>query len=177
MTKAVELWIIGIVAALLLIGGYCWLQEHDVRLRAEVTAKESQARVTALEQDKAAIQKTTDRKVMAIQQKAAEVKTPAQAIAAMPDVSALPLNARPLPELPNAVAVDAVPLYQELSACRISEAKLAGCTELRAKDADIAAEKDVQIKALKSKGSFWKRVERTAEVLAIGAAIGYAAHR
>lgn len=178
MTKTIELYIVGIVAALLLIGGYCWLQEHDARIKAEVTAKESQARVVTLEQDKVDIKKATAAKVVVIERKAAEVKTPAQAIAAIPDVSNLPLNARPLPDMPTAVAVDAASLYQELAACRISEAKLEGCTELRAKDAEVIKEKDVQVAALKHPRSFWKRVGQTAEILAIGAAVGYAAaHR
>lgn len=169
--------LIGWVCVVLIVLGYSALQEHDARILADAAVKASQARISTLEQDKAAIQKTTDTKVIVIQQKAAEVKTPAAATAAIPEVSNVPLNARPLPDMPNAVAVDAVPLYQELAACRVTDAKLEGCTELRAKDAGILGEKDVQIKALKSKGSFWKRAERTAEALAIGAAIGYAAHR
>lgn len=177
MTKTVELWIVGVVAALLLIGGYCWLQEHDARIKAEAIVKESQARIVTLQQDKAAIQKTTDTKVAQIQKRSALVRTPTQAIAAMPTVTDAPLNARPLQDMPTAVAVEAVPLFQELAACRVTEAKLDGCAALREKDAAIIAEKDTQIKALKSHGSFWKRVERTVEVLAIGAAVGYAAHR
>lgn len=177
MTKQIELWIVGVVAALILLGGYCWLQEHDQRIRAEATIKESQAHIATLEQDKAAIQKTADAKVVIIQKQAAAVKTPAQAIIAIPDVSNVPLNVRPLPDMPTAVAVEAVPLFQELAACRISEAKLDGCTQLRAKDAEVVTEKDTQIKALKSRGSFWHRVVQTAEVLAIGAAVGYLAHR
>jgi hypothetical protein len=177
MTKQIELWIVGVVAALVLLGGYAWLQEHDARIKADAIVKASQATITALTADKATIQKATDTKVVVIQQRAAAVKTPTQAILAMPTVTNAPLNARPLPDMPTAVAVEALPLFQELSACRVTDAKLDGCNALRAKDAGIIAEKDTQIKALKSKGSFMHRVVQTAEVLAVGAAIGYLAHR
>jgi len=163
MTTVIKSYIAAAVLVLLGLGGYSALQEHDKRIRAEMAIKASEVKVTA-------IKKNTDAKVNAIKKKAATVKTTTEAIAAMPDVSTLPLNVRPLPDLPTAVAVEAVPLYQELAACRITETKLQGCEA-------TAAEKDTQITALKSKGSFWKRVTRTAEVLAVGAAIGYVAHR
>jgi hypothetical protein len=175
MTKTIELWIVAVVAVLIALGGYAWITEHDARIRADATVKASAEKITALQQDKAAVQRTTDAAVTVIQHRAAQVKTPAQAIAAMPTVSNAPLNARPLPDMPQAVAVDAVPLFQELAACRVTDAKLEGCTELRAKDAGITAEKDTQIKALKSKGSFWQRAKQTAEVLAVGAAVAIVA--
>lgn len=177
MTKQIELWIVGVVAACLLIGGYCWLQEHDQRIKAEELVKASMIRIAVVEREKVQIQDATDAKVQTIQKRSALIRTAPQAIAAMPTVTNAPLNARPLPDMPTAVAVEALPLFQELAACRVTEARLSGCTELRTKDTAILTEKDVQIKALKSKGSVWKRIEHTVEILAIGAAVGYAMHR
>ena len=177
MTKTVELWIAGAVAAVLFVCGYAFLQEHDKRIRAEIAVQASADRIAVLQQDEAAIQQTTDAKVAGLQKKAAQVKTPAQAIAAMPNVSHLPLNARTLPEFPAQVAVDAVPLFQELAACRVTDAKLDGCTALRAKDAQIITEKDSQITALKAKGSVWKRAWNIAWPVAVSFGVGYAMHR
>lgn len=154
-----------------------WVREHDARILAEQTVKESAARVATLEQQSAASVKDTQAKVVIIQQKAAEVKTPAQAIAALPDVSTLPLNARPLPDAPSAVQVDAVPLYQQLSLCKAQSVELDGCKQQLGIAGQVSAEKDTQIKALAQRKTFWRRLGKGAKVIgcsAGGAALGSA---
>jgi len=162
---------------LITVCAVAWLQQHDARVRAEFTLQQAQDRIAGLQQDKAAITKQMGQKVTALQVQGAKVQTPAQAIAEIPKVSALPLDVRPVPGLPTAVTVDALPLYKDLMACKITEAKLDGCTQLRAKDAQILTEKDGQITTLKKQSSFMKRAVHTLEVLGIGAVVGYVAHR
>jgi hypothetical protein len=98
------------------------------------------------------------------------VKTPAQAIAAIPDVSSLPLNTRPAAD--GGVTVDAVPLFQELAQCKEDAVALASCKQVDAQKDQIISEQKTEIVALKKKPSFWKRVKSTAKAVGIGIGIG-----
>lgn len=174
MTTKDRVWAAVVVAALLCAG--LWMHEHDARIRAEEAVKTAQTNIAALQSQVQASAQVTAATVTAIQKKAAKVTTPAQAIAAIPDISDVPLNARPLPDMPTAVAVEAVPLYQELASCRVTEAKLDGCAAAAALTAKIIVQKDAEIAALKKPNSFWHRAKEIAEAVAIGAAVGYIAH-
>lgn len=159
--------------------GYSALREHDARILAEQTVHESQGRVAVLEKQSQDVVQAGAVQIAKLQKEAKAVKTPAQAIEAIkaPDFSDIQLNPSPLPDAPDKVAVDAVPLFKELNKCEQCSSSLATATAELDLEKKVEAEKDVQITALKKKPSFWHRVEKTAEVLAIGGAIGYAAHR
>jgi hypothetical protein len=150
--------VMGIGISIIVIAvGASWLKEHDARILAEATVKQSQDRVSVLQQDREDIRKAGEAAIAKLQRQAETVKTPAQAIAALPQVSPLPLNPAPLPDAPNAVRVDALPLFQTLNKCQQCEANLATAQAVIEKDKEIGAEKDKQIAALSHKKSFWKR--------------------
>lgn len=152
------------------------IREHDARILAEQTVKESAARVVTLEQTV----KDTDAKgkaaIKALQKRAAEVKTPAAAITALPEVTEAPLAPKPLPDAPSAVQVEAVPLYQELSRCKQTGVQLGTCQDKLDLSAKIIAEKDEQIQALSKPKGFWKRFGTTMKDVGIGVAIVYGLH-
>ena len=173
----VEAFLAGALALIFVLCLTAYEQEHTARLLAEQTVKQSQGRVTDLEQQSKAVAQAGQQKIIVLQKQADAVKTPTQAIQAIPTVSDVPLNARAVPELPNVVQVDAVPLYQELNKCRQDGVSLGVCTERLNLQGQIVAEKDIQITALKKKPGFWKAVKRVAITAGIGAAVGYAAHR
>jgi hypothetical protein len=165
------------VAVFVVIAFRSYMAEHDARIVAEATIKQVQVQVANLQKQKQDVKAAADVQIATLQKEAKKVQTPTQAIAAIPQVSTLPLAPTPLPDAPDKVAVDALPLFQQLSKCRQCDAALAADEAQLKLDEQIEAQKDTEITALKRKPSFWKRVEKTTEVLAIGAAIGYAAHR
>jgi myosin heavy subunit len=165
------------VAVFVVIAFRSYMSEHDARIQAEATIKQSQTAIADLQKQKQEVQDAKDETIAALEKQKAEVKTVPQAIAALPSVSTVPLNAAPLPDAPSKVAVDAVPLFQELNQCRQCDASLSADDKQLALDKEISAEKDTEIQALKKKPAFWSRVKKTGEVLAIGAAIGYVSHR
>ncbi len=148
-----------------------WLQEHDARLQslqdvklAEVTVQSLQAQIKATDAAASRAQATLAAKVKA-------VKTPAQAIAAIPDVSTLPLNTRPVPGDPTAVQVDVLPLFQELAACRSDAIALTACTKDLESEKGIVTQKEVEITALKAKPRFWSRVKHELKTAVTGAVV------
>lgn len=157
--------IVGLIAAAVLISliGILALREHDARLVADTKVEllQSQRKDNAAE---------TKAAVAVIQKRRAEVKTPVQAVKAIPEVSTVDLGLQLIPEKPEAVEVQALPLYRELSACREDAVNLAGCR----KDVGLA---DEEIKALKKKPGFWHRVGTAAKWALILGGTGYAAGR
>ena len=149
---------------------HSYLSEHDARLLSDSAVKAAQAQVQTLQEQIASEQKQAAATVAAIQQKVVLVKTPAQAIAALPDVSTLPLNSRPAPD--GGVTVDALPLFQELSQCKIDAVNAASCSQQSVAKDQIITAQTAEIKALKKKPSLWHRVIGTAKAVGIGIGIG-----
>jgi hypothetical protein len=155
------------IIAMVLISGRVWLQEHDARVLAEQQIKVSEATVKTLQAQIADTQAQADKTIAAIKAKVVIVKTPAQAIAAIPEVSSLPLNSRPAPD--GGVTVDAVPLFQTLAQCKEDAVQLNACTvNSKAKD-DIITQKDLEITALKKKPGFWTRLKSQGKAAIVGA--------
>lgn len=159
-----------VVVVMAIVMGIAGLHEHDARVAAEAAIKVSNDHIKELQNDKTAIVQAGQKQIVVLQRQAAAVKTPAQAIAALPDVSALPLNARPVPNMPTEVTVDAVPLFQELNTCKQTTVGLSVCQATFADEQKIETELRGQIKVLSKKPSFWKRVKKTAMCGAIEAA-------
>lgn len=153
--------IVGLFAAALLISliGLTALREHDARLVSDVETRMLQSQ----RKDNAAETKAA---VKVIQKKREAVKTPAAAIKSIPEVSTVDLGVQVIPEKPEAVEVQALPLYRELSLCREDAANLAGCR----KDVALA---DEEIKALKQKPSFFHRIGTAAKWAVILGGSGY----
>lgn len=174
-----------ILIAIGLVGFRSWLQEHDAKLQAqaqekvsEATVKSAEDRIQSLAQDIEKIRADRDSTIAALVKQRQVVKTPQQAIAAIPDLSTLPLNTRPT-EDPNRVTVDVMPLFQQLNSCRQDTVARAACEAESGKKDDQLKEKTTQlvakneeIKALKAKPKFWKRVWGHVKDQAIGVAGG-----
>lgn len=165
------------VAVFVVIAFRSYMAEHDARIVAEATVKQAQTQVADLQKQKQDVAQAAEAQIATLRKQAERVKTPADALEALPQVSTQPLAPMPLPDAPDKVAVDTLPLFRELNKCRQCDAALAADDKQLAIDKQIDTQKDIEITALKKKPAFWKRVKKTGEVLAIGAALGYAAHR
>lgn len=155
-----------------LLAFHSWLQEHDQRLMAEQTARVAEQKFEDFQKQVDAVNAVASQKVQVIERQIESVKTPAAAIAGIPDVSTLPLHAVPVPSVPGAVQVDALPLYQELAACQINTVKLDACTQSSAiKDQQITEQKQA-IAALKRPVGFWHRFYGALKYVGIGVGIG-----
>lgn len=170
--------------ALLIAGimlGRSWLAEHDARLTADSAVKTAQTEIATLQQQQVTATQAAKVQVIALQSQAAAVKTAPQAIAALPTVSAdlhaETIPAEALPDAPQKVAVDAVPLYQQLNECKQTAVNLNACEINLGFEKQINADKDTEISALKAKPGFWHRVKTTAITVGIGVAVGYVLHR
>jgi hypothetical protein len=167
-------WIAAITVALVI--GHVALQEHDQRVVADAQIKTSQAVIASLQQQIVAANAAAAAKVVTITKIVHDAQTPAQQVAAIPQLSDVPLSARIVPPLqpngPPQVAVDLAPLVQELGECKIAETNLQACTTDLKNETAIAAQKDAQIKDLKRKPKFWSRVKKTLELISIAVGIG-----
>lgn len=165
-----------IVIAVALISAHLvfasWRAEHDARLVSEVKVHAAEDQVKSLQQQMQDRDAVAAQQVSALRRQAAAVKTPVQAIAAIPEVSNVPLNARVLPGNPQQVGVDAVPLFQELSACKEQAVTLGACQANLKDTQSVVVQKNSEVAALKKKPSFWRRLGSGAKKVAIGVAVG-----
>jgi hypothetical protein len=86
--------------------------------------------------------------------------------AAIPTLTALPINAQPVPEDHNKLLVDALPLLQLAGQAKEEEIQLEACQQVN----DL---KDKQIVELKKKPRFITRIKNVAEAVGVGIAIGF----
>lgn len=155
-----------------LVAFHSWLTEHDARLASDQTVKVAEAKVADLQQQIVAVNAAAAKQVQVVVKQIEAVKTPAQAITAIPTLSDLPLNSRPAVDSPTAVSVEAIPLAQELAECRVVKIQSDACSTNLTNETAIVAQKDTVIASLQKKPSFWKRVTGTLKTVGIGAAIG-----
>lgn len=163
-----------VIAILLTFGFTAWRQEHDARLVAEVKIVAAEQNIAHLQTDIQAITAQRDAKLSTLEKQRKTVSTPAAAIAAIPDLSTLPLSTRTVSDDPSRVSVDALSLFNELNSCRQTEVKLDACSKTAALNTAIVADKDVVISALRKKPSFFKRLGSTLKIVGIGIGIGVA---
>jgi len=163
-------WVVAIAVALLI--GHAWLGEHDAWVKAEASIKASEATVASLQQQIAANNAQAAKTVQVIVKTVSDVKTPAQAIAAIPTLTDTPLNARVAPDNPAAVEVDAVPLIEVLGQCKIDHVNLDACTQNLKDETLIVAQKNAEIVVLKKKAPFLTRLKHGAELVGAGLMIG-----
>lgn len=178
-THAGYIILIAIAALGLWLGFTAWRVEHDRALLAEQQIKVSEVQFKALQDQVAERAKDTAATVAALRAQAKKVETPQQAIAAIPQVTDIPLNMRPSVDNPGQVSVDVVPLFRGLEQCREDAVQLNSC-QLDKKDLQAQVDaKAAEVKALKAKPKFWDRVKTYGKValgftsigLAIGAAV------
>lgn len=155
-----------------------WSQEHDARILAEQQIKQSDAQVKTLQQQITTTTAQATQKALKVTQIVKAAKTPAQQIAAVPQLTDIPLNARPIaslsPDGPAQVAVDLAPLVQELGQCKTAAINLGACTTNYNSCQDIVKLRDGEIATLKKKPNFWHRVATVAKDVGIGIGIGFA---
>lgn len=169
-----------VIAVAIVFGARAYLSEHDARLRADMQYKAAETTISALEQQQKTVAHTATVKVKALQKEAATIKTPVDAVKVLtsPGVAQIakePLSIAALPDAPDRVSVQALPLYRDLNACQQSTAELAACTQELDIQKQITGEKDSQITALKQKPGFFHRLFRAAKVIGCagaGAAAG-----
>ena len=158
------------------IGVHSYIGEHDARIIAEAKVQAAETTVKASQAQEAAVASTAGKAVTTLRKQARSVKTAPEAIKALPSVSE-GLHEAAVPDAPERVAVDALPLYVDLNTCKQCSVNLAASTEELALERDASKAKDLEITALKKKPGFWHRVKETAITVGIGAAVGYALHR
>lgn len=169
LTHITYLVIIGIA----LIGFHSWQTEHDARLLASQQAKVAEATISGLQQQIVATNAAATKQVQVITKIVRDVQTPAQAVAAIPQLTDAPLNPAPAPN-PTQVSVDAIPLVQILAQAKQDSIELGACRSNETADQQIIAQKQTEIVALKKKPSFWHRVGGTLKIAGIGVGIGIA---
>lgn len=163
-------WVIAIAVALVL--GHSYVVEHDARLLADAQIKVSEANIKNLTDQIAATNAAAAQKVQIITKIVHDVATPTQAVAAIPQLTDVPLNPRVAPDNPAQVSVDALPLVNLLGQAKIDKTNLDACqSDLKNTEA-IADAKQTEIVALKKKPAFWKRVTGVAKAVGIGVGIG-----
>ncbi len=160
-----------VLIAIGLLAFHSWLAEHDARLVADKQAALAEQSVKQLADQIKDIQVATATKVQAVKTVVAAARTPTQQVAAIPQLTDIPLNARAVPDITR-VEVDLPALVQELGSCRQAQITADSCSQASALKDQQLVQKDTEIAALKKKPSFWKRVGSTAKQIGIGIGIG-----
>lgn len=162
-----------ILIAVGVVGFKTWLVEHDARVLAEVAVKQSDAKVKDLQAQIASTTANATMKIGAVTRVIQGAKTPAQQLAAIPQLTDAPINARTMPSLPDGVvAVDLAPLVAELGQCKQDTISLGACTENFNTCQQIVKEREAEVAVLKKKPAFWHRLLGVAKAVGVGVGIG-----
>lgn len=150
---------------ILIAGGgiafHSWLAEHDARQAA-------QAKVADLQTQIAAVSAQAAQKVQVVTKVIHDLgptPPPIQVVAAVPQLTDVPLNTRVVPDNSVDVQVAAEPLVQVLAQAKEDSINFKACQ-------GVSTLKDQQIQALKKKPSFWHRAAGTAKAVGVGIGIG-----
>ena len=177
-TAAKHVLFIALVAGAVIVGR-SWLAEHDARQAADATVKAAQTQIDTLAKQQAAVGQAAKVEVTVLQKEAEAVKTPVEAVKALQappaDMTSVvnPLDVQALPDAPDRVSVNALPLDQQLSACRVDNVNLGACTTQLSLQKQIDTQKETEITALKAKPSFWHRLGKVSKVIGCAAAGGF----
>lgn len=159
MKTHIGYWIAGAIIAVALYFGFnSWRSEHDARLVAEVTSVQAKAQIEQLRSDMQANKAASDAQIADLKKQRIAVKTPAQAVAAIPALTDIPLNIRTDVSDPTRASVDVLPLFQELNSCKQDAVALQACTFQSEKKDEIIKVDENLIAVLKKKPSFWHRI-------------------
>ena len=164
------IWIVGVAIAL--VGIHAWIGEHDARIASDAQIKISEATVASLQAQIVATNAAAAQKVQVITKIVHDVATPPEAIAAVPQLTDVPLNARLIPNNPVQISVDYLPLIDLLGQAKVDKTNLDACTVDLQNETAIVTAKQTEIVALKKKPSFWKRVGGVAKAVGVGIGIG-----
>ncbi|HXR40270.1 MAG TPA: hypothetical protein VN776_14315 [Terracidiphilus sp.] len=177
---------IALIAALIIAGvtGYSWLKAHDAWIRYEALAQQKDAQIA--QRDAEAKKYQAD-----IEQLKQQAQTPQQVVKLIPQIVKVPAglpepvtiehpdkltqkDVTQLPDSPSTLLPDqTVKLLADQAADDLAcQKSWAAC---QWNYADMKKERDAAVSA--RKGSFLQRAKQIAIGIAIGGAIGYAAHR
>lgn len=160
-----------IIVAALIIGGHSWLQEHDARLQSDMIVQVAQTQVHDLQAQISAVNLAAAQKVQVITKVIHDVKTPTQAVAALPDLTTVPLNARPAVDSPSQISVDAVGITVALGQAKVDKINLDACTTNTTNLQGIIKAREDEVAALKHPKGFWKRVGGTLRTVGVTAVV------
>ena len=177
---------IALFAALIVAGaiGYSWLKAHDAWVRYQALAQQKDAQIAQRDADAKNYQAEIEQLKLQAQSPQQVVKLIPQIVnvpASLPEPVLIdhpdkltPQDASQLPDGPSTLLPD--PTVKALTdqaaddlACQKS------WTACQQDYADVKKERDAAVKA--RNGSFWQRAKQIGIGIAIGGAIGYAAHR
>jgi len=164
-----------VIIAIGIVAFHAWSQEHDARLAAEATIKTSQVTIATLQQQ---IQQTNTqaaakvRTIVKIVHDLGPAPTTGQIVAAVPQITDAPLNARVITNDPTNISVAAQPFLQFVEQATTDKVNLGACQSDLNNETAIAAQKDVQIAALKKKPSLIHRITGVAKAVGIGVGVG-----
>lgn len=164
-------YILLIVAGI--FGARYWLHEHDARVQAEAEVKQEQLQVKDLQQQILAVNLAAQKQVQVIVKTVQAAKTPEQVVAAIPQLTDIPLNARVVPNNQVDVTVDSQGLVKELGQCKMDRTNLDACQENTIALNKIVAAKDLQLAALQKKPTFFHRLWAYTKVGLAFAGIGF----
>jgi hypothetical protein len=177
---------IALIAALIAAGviGYSWLKAHDAWVRYQALAEAKDAQIAQRDAEASKYQ-------LEIEDLKKQAQTPQQVVKLIPQVVKVPAglpepvviehpdkltpqDVSQLPDAPSTLLPDqTVKLLTDQAADDLACQK--SWTTCRQDYADMKKERDAAVKA--RNGSFWQRAKQIGIGLAIGGAIGYAAHR
>ena len=163
-------YVVLIAAGLIFV--HYWQAEHDARVAADAQVKTAQTSIANLQTNIAATNAAAASERAALVRALSAIKTPAQAVAAIPTISTVPLNSRVAVDNHAQVSVDAVALYTELNQCAQTTVALNSCTVDLKNETAIVAQQQTEIVALKKKPKFLTRVKHVFEAVAVGVGIG-----
>jgi hypothetical protein len=166
-------WVVAVAVALVI--GHVALSEHDARVKAEASIKASEATVASLQQQIATTNAQAAQKVTVITKVVHDLgpaPTTGQIVAAIPQLTDAPLNARTIPGDPTNISVAAFPLIQVLQQAATDHVNLGACQSDLKNETAISAQKDAQIAILKKKSPFLTRLKHGAELVGVGLALG-----
>ena len=179
--KEIALIAVLIIAA---VTGYSWLKAHDAWIRYEALAREKDAQIAQRDADAKKYQADIEQLKQQAQNPQQVIKLIPQIVqvpAGLPEPVAIPHpnqltpgDVSQLPDAPSTLLPDpTVKLLIDQAADDLAcQKSSAACL---ADYADMKKERDAAVKA--RNGSFWQRAKQIGIGIAIGGAVGYAAHR
>jgi hypothetical protein len=172
---AIALVVLIIVGAAVWFGFTTWLAQHDRSLRMEMTLQQKDAEIQQLQNGIAARDKQAAEQIAERRQRAAQVQTPEQAVAALPDVTTLPLSVHQVGANYEIAGPSMVALYRQLETCREDQIMLGTCQTNYADLQKIADDRKVQLDsavATARGGKWYQRLWRRSKDIGIGVVIG-----
>jgi len=175
--------LLGLLLAVSLVAGISYVEQIKVRAAFEAQLAIDAHQIHDLDQAIAARDKETENQVAALRAAAAKIKTPQQAVGALPQIVELPkpiYMEAPVPqssELPDAgIPHESIlPLFAKLAECKEHDVLLGACQldrdALTQKVEIVEKDRDLAVQTIRG-GTWLQRIRRNSKWLLIGAGVG-----